>query len=80
MHSELMASQADISKGSDGSNKQTELTEMQHQNDLKALNDKLAVMEEKMALCNAVLDDLRSIQRIVQEKGLCDSAFQGLDK
>ncbi|KAK3572146.1 hypothetical protein QTP86_022215 [Hemibagrus guttatus] len=33
-------------------------------------------VEEKIAVCDAILQDLLAVQRIIKEKGLCDAAFQ----
>ncbi|KAL7874455.1 hypothetical protein SRHO_G00054250 [Serrasalmus rhombeus] len=72
-----MALQADKPKGFDGL---TEPPENQCQQDVEALGATVAVMEDKIALCDMVLNDLIAIQKIVQEKGVRDAAFQEQNK
>ncbi len=46
------------------------------QDNAEALSEMMTSIEEKMALCDMVLQDLLAVQRIVKEKGLCDAFFQ----
>ncbi|KAL7887270.1 hypothetical protein AOLI_G00049910 [Acnodon oligacanthus] len=75
-----MASQADKPKGTDSLNGPTVSPENQCQQDVEALGATVDDVEDRIALCDMVLSDLRAIRKIVQEKCFRDAAFQEQDK
>lgn len=67
-----MASGADESKNGE----LTHPPAVQSPANAEALGENIASIEETIALCNMIVQDLLTIRRKVKEKGLCDASFQ----
>ncbi|MCJ8728514.1 hypothetical protein PDJAM_G00005250 [Pangasius djambal] len=67
-----MASGADESKDRE----LTDSPEVQFPDSAEALGTMMESIEERLALCDVVFQDLLAVQRILKEKGLCDASFQ----
>ncbi|KAF4088057.1 hypothetical protein AMELA_G00078310 [Ameiurus melas] len=69
-----MASGAAVDERKDG--ELTDPPEVQATDNAEALAENIASIEEKIALCNMIVQDLSTIRRKVKEKGLCDTSLQ----